>query len=249
MNPFASRIQSNSWVIPVSVLSLVLGFMLAAAWVTKDNRASRLALLGASQQNRVAAGPIDVQEEYTQLANEVTKLRADKTRLENKLSDRSDSSKVLNDSLQEVKSYAGLTELEGPGLIVTLRDSTKQNTGFALDQIIHYWDVLRMVNELWAAGAEAIAVNGHRVAPGTSFQCVGNTILVDTIKIAPPINIRAIGDSKTMMGGLNIPGGFLEEIRSEDPAMVSLEAVKKLTLPAYTGSTDHKLGQVPKDTK
>ena len=39
-------------------------------------------------------------------------------------------SKVLNDSLQESKAFAGLTELEGPGIALTLRDSGKSN-GFS----------------------------------------------------------------------------------------------------------------------
>lgn len=236
---------------PVSLLSLVLGFMMMTAWVTKDNRQSRLALTGASQQDRVTSGPIDVQEKYEQLTQEVAKLQADKTRMEKVLGESSGSTKVLNDNLQDAKIQAGLTEVEGPGVIVTLHDAsnTKDNAGFAQDQAIHDFDLLRVVNELWAAGAEAIAVNGHRVAIGTSFRCVGNTIMVEGIRVAPPITIRAIGDAPTLNGAINIPGGVLSEIRSSDPNMVQVELARQMRLPAYTGPTTRHYAVVPRDTK
>ena len=47
-----------------------------------------------------------------------------------------------------------------------------------MGQIIHDTDVLRVVNELWNAGAEAVTVNNRRVGPGTNYRCVGTTILV-----------------------------------------------------------------------
>jgi len=54
--------------------------------------------------------------------------------------------------------------------------------------------VVHVVNELFASGAEAIAVNGHRVAGTTSFRCVGTTILVNDVKIASPIVVRQKDD-------------------------------------------------------
>ena len=118
-----------------------------------------------------------------------------------------------------------------------------------LNSIIHDDDVLKVVNELWASGAEAISVNNHRVSIGTSFRCVGPTILVDGARIASPVVIRAIGDPDTLQGGLDIPGGILAQLREQDPAMVQIEKVKKHVLPAYTGSTQHTLLSVPKVAK
>jgi uncharacterized protein YlxW (UPF0749 family) len=247
LNPFVSRINHNSWVLPVSVLALVLGFMIALAWVTDQNRPSRLGLLAAGQQARVSAGPIDVQEGYQQLQAEVQKLREEKTRLENTLGDQKDSTKVLNESLQDAKMFAGITEVEGSGLVVTLRDSQRAAAGFASDDVIHDQDVTKVVNELWNAGAEAISVNNHRIGPRTSFRCVGSVILVDTIQISSPVRIRAIGEPETLMGAMNMPGGVLSEIRSQDDRMVEMEAVKKMTLPAYSGPTGYRFGALPKE--
>ena len=66
---------------------------------------------------------------------------------------------------------------------------------------------------------------------------MGPTILINDVKIASPVVIRAIGDAKTMMGGLNMPDGILANFREFDPGMVQMEEMKTLRLPAYVGTT------------
>ncbi len=254
-NPFARRPAGDqAWLLPVTAMSLVLGFMIAAAWINEQNRSGRSSFLGPDQRARISAGAVDPVE-YQGLQAEVTKLRAEKTKLENAVASGGKGEKALNESLQEAKVFAGLTEVEGPGIVVTLRDNPRATGQTRVDSndIIHDGDVLRVVNELLASGAEAVSVNGNRHAAGTSYRCVGPTILVDGARIASPIVIRAIGDPATLSGGINLPGGILSEIRS-DPngmgsAMVQMETAKTLRLPAYSGSTGRKVARVPKDAR
>ena len=248
MNPFVSRITGNSWVTPVSVMSLVLGFMIAMAWVTKETRSSRFGLLGPSQSGRVGSGSVDMEDAVAKTQAEVAKLRAENNRLQSAMSNQTASTKALYDSLHEVQVTAGLTELEGPGVIVELRDSKKPASGiFPADLVIHDIDVLKVVNELWNAGAEAVSVNNHRIVGGTSFRCVGSVILVDDVKIASPIVIRAIGNADTLKGALELPEGVLSDLKQIDSGMVVVDKVKTQRLPAFTGSTAKRVSVVPKD--
>ena len=253
MNPFVSRIENQKWLLPISGMCLVLGFMVSIAWVTKENRNSRSAYLRADQRARVSEAMVDV-DAFEQREQEVRKLQAEKTRLENALSKNGEDGKVLNTSLQEMKSFAGLTPVEGPGLLVMLADSRKEDTGFGgqlaqnPDSVIHDRDVLHTTNELFAAGAEAVAINDLRVSPVSSIRCVGNTILVNDVKIASPIRVRAIGDPDALFGALNMPGGTLAEIRLYDSAMVQTEKVKMHQLPAYTGTTTRRFAKTPKES-
>jgi uncharacterized protein YlxW (UPF0749 family) len=251
MNPFASRIGGNNWVVPVSALSLVLGFMVMTASITATTRSSRLGLLGASQGQRVAAGPLDIQDQYVKMSEEVKSLRNENDKLQKALGDRSSSTKVLNEGIEQAKAFAGLTELQGPGLKVTLADSRKDppNKFVAGNYIIHDTDVLKVTNELFASGAEAIELNGHRVVTTSSFRCVGPVINVDGVPISSPIAIRAIGDPATLEGGMNLPLGVLSEIRQSDPAMVQIEQVKDMRIAAYGGSTERRFSKVPTVTK
>lgn len=255
MNPFVTRFNNQPWIWPITGMCLVLGFMISMAWVNETNRSSRIGFVSGDQRSRISASisdPVAAQE----MEAEIKKLRAEKTKLENAIGTQDSQTKALNDSLQETKAFAGLTEMEGPGIVVTLKDdpnATANNgmpTGLlSSDQIIHDTDVLRVVNELFSGGAEAISVDGIRVAAGSSFRCVGPTILVNDMKIAAPIVIEAVGDPNELYGGMNLPGGVLQEIRQQNPAMVTVEKAKKLRLTAFVGNTAKRLAKVPKDKK
>ncbi len=257
MNPFAIRNSSKAWVVPVSIMALVVGFLTSTAWLTKDNIQSRISNLSADQQRRVTVSTLDVQEEYARLnreyektRDEVKKLGEENTKLQKALSDDNKVSSVLSDSIQELKAFAGLSEVVGPGIVVTLKDSKTTDESVPDEaRIIHDFDVLKVLNELRTAGAEAISVNNKRVGPNTTIRCVGPTMLLDGSRIASPVVIRAIGDTETMLGAMNLPGGPLDEVRDVDPAMVSVEPAKEMRLPQFTGSTTLKVAKVPAENQ
>ena len=252
MNPFANRTSSQNWTIPVTGMSLILGFMFATAWVKENNRTDRFKLLSQDQKQRVSTAEVDL-EQFEKLQEEVSSLRAKSTKLENALANQDKGSKALNDQLQEYKTISCLTEVQGPGVLVTLRDAPSAGPSTTLGNmtdpalIIHDGDIQKVTNELYASGAEAISVNNLRLCATSSIRCVGPTIQVDGVRIAAPILVRAIGDKDTLYNGINLNGGVLTELRSTSPTMVSVERVNLLNLPAYGGSTARKWIQVVKE--
>ena len=262
MNPFLTRATGHSWLLWVSVLCLVLGFMLKLAWIPRGQAFGRIGQMDADQATRMQYGKYDAdllqqnqdlgqQNQY--LTEEVSKLRKEKTRLENSIGTQTNQANILNDSLQESKLFAGLTPVEGPGVLVTLQDSEREAAALSrekVDLIIHDIDVLRVVNELRASGAEAISINDRRIAGKSSIRCVGPTILIDNNQVSTPIRIKAIGNAETLYGGLNLRGGVLDELRQTgDPSMVRMERVEKQLLPAYDGSTIFKYSKPAEDSK
>jgi uncharacterized protein YlxW (UPF0749 family) len=258
MNPFVSRITHNqSWVVPVSALSLVLGFMIVL--VSISGSSVRFRLMGAEQRNRIQSALPDSnaeQKAQSEMLSEVNKLRKKNTELENTLAQKSDAAQILNTTLQDVKFFAGLTDVQGAGLMVTLTDSysaakdddrlSGSVSEIPAEDVIHDQDVLRVVNELYAAGAEAVSINNLRMVGTSSVRCVGNTVLIDGVRVAPPIKIRAIGDSETLSSALGMPGGIIDELKQVNPRMVSIEAIKNMTLPGFTGTTSRRYAKVPK---
>jgi uncharacterized protein YlxW (UPF0749 family) len=254
VNPFVQRIthRSDQWVWPVSGMCLILGFMVMIAQLSDTNFHSRLAFLNPNQKDRVAEGAVDI-DAFRELQTEVTSLRSEKTQLENLVAGKGEATKLLNNSLQSTKAFAGLTPVEGPGVSVTLRDSPHPESIKIQGQLevppqnnIHDTDVLQLVNELFAAGAEAVSVNDHRIAGPTSIRCVGPTILIDDINIASPIVVQAIGDPKTLEGALNLNGGVLDDFRRWDPDMVQEEKKELIRLDPYSGRTEFRVARVPK---
>lgn len=145
--------------------------------------------------------------------------------------------------LSNARFLAGLTPVQGPGVVVTLIDSKLAlprplPPGMMPINLIHDSDINLVVSELRAAGAEAIAVNGQRLVATSAVRCAGPTVFVNNMPQTPPFVIKAIGDSKTLASAMNLPGGVATQLRAYDPAMFSVKSVAALTLPAYSGGSE-----------
>jgi uncharacterized protein YlxW (UPF0749 family) len=103
-------------------------------------------------------------------------------------------------ALRQQQALAGLVALVGPGVTVTLGDSTAApvSAAAANDYIIHDTDVRDVVSVLWSAGAEAIAVNDERLVANSSIVCVGTVILINDTRLSPPFSISAIGPAEAL---------------------------------------------------
>ncbi|HVM14507.1 MAG TPA: DUF881 domain-containing protein [Egibacteraceae bacterium] len=106
----------------------------------------------------------------------------------------------LQARIDEMAAPAGLTAVRGPGLVVSLNDSTQPAAREAdpNDLIIHEQDLHAVINALWAGGAEAMSVNGQRVLATTAVRCVGSVLLLHGRTYSPPYVIHAIGDVQTL---------------------------------------------------
>ncbi|QIK83542.1 DUF881 domain-containing protein [Sanguibacter sp. HDW7] len=94
---------------------------------------------------------------------------------------------------------AGTVAVTGPGLVVTMRDAVpllgeKENES---KRVLDY-DLQVVVNALWASGAQAIAVNGHRLTATSAIRSAGEAILVDLVGLSSPYTVEAIGDPSTL---------------------------------------------------
>lgn len=139
--------------------------------------------------------------------------------------------------IERLRMVAGLTDVEGSGIEIFLadkKDITKDEEPVFF--IVHYDQLEGVVNELFAAGAEAVEVSGERIVSTTGFSCVGTTILVDTKRMAPPYIIKAIGDPETLKNALMIRGGYVEQQILQWGLQFDIAEKKTLKIKAYHGS-------------
>jgi uncharacterized protein YlxW (UPF0749 family) len=105
---------------------------------------------------------------------------------------------------------------------------------------IHQEDLLNIVNELWLAGAEGVAIGSggkiERLVMTSTIRCVGSLIDVNNTRMTPPFDFYAIGNSDDLYAALTMPGGVLEPLRYFN-INSSIEKHSDLVLPAFSGST------------
>lgn len=137
----------------------------------------------------------------------------------------------MKSDLEKANVLAGLADVRGEGVVITLKDST--DTEMSVEAgLVHDTDLTAIVTELKAAGAEAISINGQRVIATTAIRCVGPTIQVNSVKVASPFYIKAIGNSKYLESALNIKNGVVDSLKSYG-IEVEIETNNSITIAKY----------------
>lgn len=147
------------------------------------------------------------------LEAQVAGLTARLSIFERATAERRTTTEAMMRELEGLRIAAGLVPLTGPGVGVTVDAAKAPMVGHA-PPAVQYVDLVSIVNELWAAGAEAVAVSGVRITATTGYSEVGGTILADRQRLVPPYTIEAIGDPATLTGALQIRGGVIEGLRT-----------------------------------
>jgi len=135
------------------------------------------------------------EERIRALESEVSELR------------RSLASPSQQAELERLRLLAGTVPVTGPGVVVTLAETPEAVT--AKNRVADE-DIWRVVNELYTAGAEAIAVGGVRLTSVSGIRNVGERILVNETMIASPVEIHAIGDPAVLDASLKLRGGVID---------------------------------------
>jgi uncharacterized protein YlxW (UPF0749 family) len=186
----------------------------------------------------------------------IQRLEAEQQKLKSKLSDlrlalteRQQSAAAQTGLLQELNAeldrqqlLVGLMPLEGPGIMVTLDDSEVQipqgaDPNAYIIHIIHEYDLRDIVNLLWMAGSEAIAINDERLVNNSSVYCAGSTVMVNNTRLSPPYVIRAIGNPRVLQDYLRNPSYLINLREKQRMYGLRFEVMghTNLTLPAYSG--------------
>jgi len=187
---------------------------------------------GIQQASQEAVFPSLVQ---TDLENQQLSLENEKLRAElEKYFQGKTASELVTQQLQEAKMNAGLVEVTGPGIRITLDDSKEPvQAGENLNLYVIHEDYIRDIfNALWNGGAEAIAVNGQRVMTNTEVFCSGSYIQINVTRQMPPYVIEAIGETNTLISALNFYGWFkLGSLQEQSGITRKLETVEEIVIP------------------
>ncbi len=223
--------MNKSMYLSLTIIGLVLGLMLALQFrgstdgVPYDRPQALTQELNQLQQN------------YDILLKEAADLEKNLKKIEE---GSGQSYEALQNELKKVRLAAGLEEVSGSGVEVVMQNlpqtfSEKYNTDIDPRIFsIKYEDLLKLVNELRAAGAKAISINGQRLTATSEIRSAGNFIDVNLTRLSDPYHILAIGDPEKLESSLKIKGGLIETLK-EWSIDVQVEKKEEITVPAYHG--------------
>lgn len=200
------------------------------------------------ENNKIQAELKIRDEEYIRLIGEENKkedyllalIEQNEKRKENALDklaiyEKSNVLKKISNKLDAVKLITGLSNVKGPGIIITMNDAlTSKNlpdNSSVMQLIIHDSDILKLINELKIAGAQAISINDERLISTSEIICAGPTMLINSNKLSVPFVIKAIGDEEKLFK--TVEESDRVQLMKKDGLRIDIEKNAEVTVDKY----------------
>ncbi|GAA2460361.1 DUF881 domain-containing protein [Streptomyces glaucus] len=227
-------------------LGLAAGLVLAAFVVTVGAAQARVAAPTVAKEREELVDRIDRETAAAdELEESVDELRADVSARQREALRNSGGS----DRLELVSILSGATAVHGPGVRLVVNDAKdtvaggdgepRGTSGFSDTGRVRDRDMQRVVNGLWASGAEAVAINGQRLTALSAIRAAGDAILVDNRPLVPPYTVLAVGDGERLSTRFqNSPDGlYLHALQENFGIRTGISVEDGLRLPAAPSVT------------
>ncbi|MFC4320268.1 DUF881 domain-containing protein [Litchfieldia salsa] len=212
--------------ISFSVILVVIGFMLAIQFQTVNEPVVR----DTRDMWELREDMKKAQELHSELINEIYKYEE---KIEQYNSERNDGKEqVLKETLEELKEAAGLTEVKGPGIILTV-DRAFNEIGMPTETVSA--DILRrLLNDLNSFQAEAISIDNHRVINTTVIREIQRTTKIDSYSIHTiPFQIKVMAQDAEKLYNRMKASEAVDEFFVENLKLTISKPLVEVTIPAY----------------
>lgn len=186
---------------------IFIGMVLLGIAIVMQFRTMTDSAAGTDAQNvKTLASKLEQElQRSADMKQTLSRLEAERERLINTFGADRDDSELTGILQERTRSLlvAGLSDVSGDGIVMTLNDAVVAGELNIEDYIIHDSDIVPLLNELRAAGAQAVSINGERILATTKTVCAGPTILINGSRYPVPYEIKAIGDPGALFDAMN----------------------------------------------
>ena len=214
----------------------VIAALFAVLVVTAGVQTARNADSDEQQRRELLSQVNTARDTLEQDRDQIQALQGETTRLQARRLRTLENTRALNSQIRALGTRAGTVPVEGPGVRVVANDAV--GAASAREKVLDS-DLQRLVNGLWEAGAEAIAVNGQRLTNLSAIRVAGDAITVNNRSLRRPYVVEAIGNEDTL------PARFAEsssgqawlDLQREIGLRLRIETVDSMRLPAVESPT------------
>lgn len=218
--------MKKSTYLSITLVAVVLGLMMAFQFRTTSSVDRGVPY---DRVQELTMERIQVERDLDHLQGEAADLNA---KLQEAGKGHTEATGALESELSKIRLYAGLAAVAGPGVEVNLENPPEVSRHDVYN--VRDEDLLKVINDLRGAGAEAIAVNEQRILATSEVRLAGNHINVNLTRLTPPYKVTAIGNPDTLKSSLEIKGGLVEYLNAAG-ITVKVSPKDKILVPAYTG--------------
>jgi len=222
--------------ITTALICTLLGFFLVTQLRGQESYSRSL-----SEQSEQDLGQIirDLNTETDTLSSETIDAQLRLYEYEN---ERASRKTILNEAaknLEDFKVLAGLTPVTGEGIEIVVIDK---------EHILNGSDLLAIIEELRAGGAEAIALNQKRVAAEAAFEKKKKNIYYNDTRMKDPFRIKAIGNPKVLYQAITLPGGIKDALSSLEGVSFTIKRKNDLKISAFKSKITYDYAKPVKES-
>lgn len=213
------------WVTAAVVIG-VFGVLISTAAVQTSRSADVDDASRATLINRVE----NQRDRVARQQDRIAQLRSRNSGRSSRLTSLTASAEAEEARLARLQVSTGFVAVRGEGVRATLDDAESGDFNGQVQDA----DLALLVNALWSAGAEAISINGQRVTVLSAIRFSGTAIEVNSIGIAPPYTILAIGDRGSLQANFyNSSSGLaFDGLTRKFGMSFDMDNVEQLSLPS-----------------
>jgi len=224
--------KNNEATIFVFIASIIVGLLIAMniGFEGKNN------LLDAKQYDEAYNERSKLYSDLNNLQDEYDKINEKLNKYDSGYNETDQVKKQIEEEVGNNNIILGNTDVEGPGVKITLDDADVVTDA---TNLIHDSDIIQVLNDLRNAGAEAISVNDERIVASNYGYCGGPYINLNGIKIVRPFYINAIGNQDTLYNYLTLEKTHITSLMGRD-VKVNVAKAGKIKILAYNGIFSYK---------
>jgi len=227
--------------ITIGIMALLIGWVLSVQILTTDgsDQGGLVPIIKLKQYEEelkmLRGEKEDALSELVELEDRMKKIESEKTA-------EDDFLKALVSDLEKYKMASGVLDVQGPGIVITIKDSAKTDEYQDDYNSILYnsEQFLSLINKLKEAGAEAISINEQRIVGTTEISLAGNGININGSATAPPYTVKAVGNPAIIESALTIRGGIIETMKKKYNWIVDITQREEIAIARYTGVVSFK---------
>lgn len=217
-------------IITISIMALILSCVMFAQFRIVEE--TDLAQIENMREEELRQAIAEWKEKYEKTVEKILDTNSKIQEYEEKQESNKETKELVKKELAEAKETFGLTNVEGEGIIITLTDTEEMAyTGNHL---------LYLVNELRAAGAEAISINDERIINMTDIADISSKyIVVNSNPVLSPYVVKVVGDKTYLKSALTIKNGYVD-LKEKEGYKISLQEKNNIKINKYSGDVTLK---------
>lgn len=216
--------EKKIMIVTISIMSLILVCVIFMQFKVVNE--TDIAQIESMREDELEEAVADWKEKYEEAYKKLEDTNKKINEYEEKVQNNTETRELVEKELSEAKKNFGLTDVSGEGIIITLTNTDERS-------YIAY-HLLDLINELRAAGAEAISINDERITNISDIVDISTShIRINSNNVSSPYVIKAIGDKTYLKSALTIKNGYFD-LKQKEEYSIDIQEKTNIKINAYS---------------